>query len=167
MASENTSETILIVGLGSPIMSDDAIGLIVAQAIEDMHLENVETRQEAIGGLDIIPVLWGYRHAIIVDSIKTEQYEPGTVMIFDPEDFEPTVTNASAHDFNLATAMKIGREMEPEQMPVSVRFVAMEVEDLQTMQEKLTPKVEAAKQSMIDAVKYLIDEFRESFQKSN
>ena len=162
MSSEQTDDVILVVGLGSPIMSDDAIGLIVAQRIEDMHLEKVETRQEAVGGLDIIPVLWGYRHAIIVDAIKTEQYEPGTIMIFDPEDFEPTITNASAHDINLATAMAIGRDMEPEQMPVSVRFVAIEVEDLQTMREGLTEKVEAATDSAVNAVKYLIDEFQKS-----
>ena len=162
MSSEKTDDVILVVGLGSPIMSDDAIGLIVAQRIEDMHLDKVETRQEAVGGLDIIPVLWGYRHAIIVDAIKTEQYEPGTIMIFDPEDFEPTITNASAHDINLATAMAIGRDMEPEQMPVSVRFVAIEVEDLQTMREGLTEKVEAATDSAVNAVKYLIDEFQKS-----
>ena len=54
MGSEKTNDVILVVGLGSPIMSDDAIGLIVAQAIEDMHLDRVETRQEAVGGLDII-----------------------------------------------------------------------------------------------------------------
>ena len=162
MSSEQTDDVILVVGLGSPIMSDDAIGLIVAQKIEDMHLDKVETRQEAVGGLDIIPVLWGYRHAIIVDAIKTEQYEPGTIMIFDPEDFEPTITNASAHDINLATAMAIGRDMEPEQMPVSVRFVAIEVEDLQTMREGLTEKVEAAVEPAVNAVKYLIDEFQKS-----
>ena len=162
MSSEQTDDVILVVGLGSPIMSDDAIGLIVAQRIEDMHLDRVETRQEAVGGLDIIPVLWGYRHAIIVDAIKTEQYEPGTIMIFDPEDFEPTITNASAHDINLATAMAIGRDMEPEQMPVSVRFVAIEVEDLQTMREGLTEKVEAATDSAVNAVKHLIDEFQKS-----
>ena len=162
MSSEQTDDVILVVGLGSPIMSDDAIGLMVAQRIEDMHLDRVETRQEAVGGLDIIPVLWGYRHAVIVDAIKTEQYEPGTIMIFDPEDFEPTITNASAHDINLATAMAIGRDMEPEQMPVSVRFVAVEVEDLQTMNEGLTPKVEAALDKAVDAVRYLIDEFQKS-----
>jgi len=162
MSSEQTDDVILVVGLGSPIMSDDAIGLMVAQRIEDMHLDRVETRQEAVGGLDIIPVLWGFRHAIIVDAIKTEQYEPGTIMIFDPEDFEPTITNASAHDINLATAMAIGRDMEPEQMPVSVRFVAIEVEDLQTMREGLTEKVEAALDQAVNAVKYLIDEFQKS-----
>jgi hydrogenase maturation protease len=149
-----------VIGLGSPIMTDDAIGLTVAQRIEDENLEKVETRQEAIGGLDIIPEIWGYRHVIIVDAIQTGQYEPGTIMIFDPEDFKPTITNASAHDINLATAMKIGRDMEPERMPESVRFVAIEVEDLQTVQEHMTPKVEAAVAGAVDAVKHLIEQFR-------
>ena len=160
MGSEKTNDVILVVGLGSPIMSDDAIGLIVAQAIEDMHLDKVETRQEAVGGLDIIPVLWGYRHAIIVDAIKTEQYEPGTVMIFDPEDFEPTITNASAHDINLATAMRIGREMEPEMMPDEVCFVAIEAEDIGTVNEGMTPKLVAAKPSAVKAVLHQIERLR-------
>ena len=125
-------------------------------------LRALETRQEAIGGLDIIPVLWGYRNAIIVDAIQTKQYEPGTVMIFDPEDFAPTITNASAHDFNLATAMKIGRDMEPEQMPDKVIFVAIEVEDIQTMHEGMTPKVEACVDSAVDAVLHYIGEFQKS-----
>jgi len=160
--TDGRSENVLVIGLGSPIMSDDAIGLVVSEKIENMALEGVETRQEAIGGLDIIPVLWGYRNAIIVDAIQTGQYEPGTVMIFDPEDFEPTVTNASAHDFNLATAMKIGRDMEPEEMPDRVVFVAIEAEDLQTVREGMTRKVEDAVNRAVDAVLHHIDEFQKS-----
>ncbi|MBQ7701837.1 MAG: hydrogenase maturation protease [Candidatus Methanomethylophilaceae archaeon] len=160
--SDERSDNILVIGLGSPIMSDDAIGLVVSEKIESMNLDKVETRQEAIGGLDIIPVLWGYKHAIIVDAIQTEQYEPGTVMIFDPEDFAPTITNASAHDFNLATAMKIGRDMEPEQMPDQVIFVAIEVEDIQTMHEGMTPKVDAAVGKAVDAVLHYINDFQKS-----
>ncbi len=160
--SDERSDNILVIGLGSPIMSDDAIGLVVSEKIENMNLDKVETRQEAIGGLDIIPVLWGYKHAIIVDAIQTEQYEPGTVMIFDPEDFAPTITNASAHDFNLATAMKIGRDMEPEQMPDQVIFVAIEVEDIQTMHEGMTPKVDAAVGKAVDAVLHYINDFQKS-----
>ncbi len=160
--SDERSDNILVIGLGSPIMSDDAIGLVVSEKIESMNLDKVETRQEAIGGLDIIPVLWGYKHAIIVDAIQTKQYEPGTVMIFDPEDFAPTITNASAHDFNLATAMKIGRDMEPEQMPDQVIFVAIEVEDIQTMHEGMTPKVDAAVGKAVDAVLHYINDFQKS-----
>ncbi|MGN1045131.1 MAG: hydrogenase maturation protease [Candidatus Methanomethylophilaceae archaeon] len=154
------SDTILVIGLGSPIMSDDAIGLEVADEIERMGLDGVETRQEPVGGLDIIPLLWGYRNVIIVDAIKTEQYEPGTVMFFDPEDFDETIGDASAHDINLATGMRIGREVEPDMMPESVRFVAIEVEDIQTVHEGMTPKVLEAKPSAVRAVLHLIDGFR-------
>ena len=136
---DRRSDTVLIIGLGSPIMTDDAIGLEVVQEIEDMHLEGVETRQEAVGGLDIIPLMWGYRNVIIVDAIQTEMYEPGTIMFFDPEDFDETIGDASAHDINLATAMRIGREMEPEMMPDKVCFIAIEAEDIGTVNEGMTP----------------------------
>jgi len=158
----NDAKRILVIGLGSPIMSDDAIGLVIADAIEDLKLNGVETRQEAIGGLDIIPVLHGYDNAVIVDAIKTGSYEPGTIMIFDPEDFEPTVGDASAHGVNLATAMHIGRQMDPEVMPDSVRFVAIEVEDLQTVSETMTEKVQAAVPGAVDAVLHIISQFRSS-----
>lgn len=156
------SDEVLVIGLGSPIMSDDAIGLVVIDRIDAMNLDKVTTRQEAIGGLDIIPVLWGYKHAIIVDAIQTRQQEVGTIMIFDPEDFAPTITNASAHDFNLATAMKIGRDMEPEQMPDKVTFIAIEVEDIQTVHEGMTEKVEAAVDNAVDAVLHYIEEYQKS-----
>ncbi|MCL1904539.1 MAG: hydrogenase maturation protease [Methanomassiliicoccaceae archaeon] len=148
------SEKVLVIGLGSPIMTDDAIGLRVAGAVEDMRLPNVETRQEAIGGLDIIPVISGYRNVVIVDAIRTCMYDPGTVIIFDPKDFEPTVTNASAHEMNLATALKIGKLMDPENMPESVVFVGIEVQDIMTVSEKMTEKVEDA---LPDAVGTVLD----------
>ena len=148
---DSRSDTVLVIGLGSPIMTDDAIGLEVVQEIEDMHLEGVETRQEAVGGLDIIPVMWGYKHVIIVDAIQTGSYEPGTIMFFDPEDFDETIGDASAHDINLATGMKIGREMEPEMMPDKVIFIAIEAEDIGTVNEGMTPRLIEAKPSAVRA----------------
>ena len=159
---DERTDTVLIVGLGSPIMSDDAIGLVVVDEIERMGLPGVETRQEAIGGLDIIPVLWGYRNVIIVDAIQTRQYEPGTVMFFDPEDFDDTIGDASAHDINLATAMRIGRQVEPEMMPDKVRFVAVEAEDIATVNEGMTPKLIEAKPRAVEAVLHLLKEIQSS-----
>lgn len=159
---DERTDTVLIVGLGSPIMSDDAIGLEVVDEIERMGLPGVETRQEAIGGLDIIPVLWGYRNVIIVDAIQTRQYEPGTVMFFDPEDFDDTIGDASAHDINLATAMRIGRQVEPEMMPDKVRFVAIEAKDIATVNEGMTPKLVEAKPRAVEAVLHLLKEIQSS-----
>ena len=157
---DSRSDTVLIIGLGSPIMTDDAIGLEVVQEIEDMHLEGVETRQEAVGGLDIIPLMWGYRNVIIVDAIQTEMYEPGTIMFFDPEDFDETIGDASAHDINLATAMRIGREMEPEMMPDKVCFIAIEAEDIGTVNEGMTPRLVEAKPSAVRAVLHQLEQVR-------
>jgi len=154
------SDRTIVIGLGSPIMCDDAVGLKVSEAVESLRLRDVDTLQEAIGGLEILPMISGYRFAIIVDAILTGEYEPGTILIFEPESFDCTVANVPAHDMNLATAIKIGRQMDNSVMPEIIRFVAIEVEDLQTMSEEMTPKVAASVEHAKDAVLHLISEFK-------
>lgn len=151
---------IAVVGLGSPIMCDDAVGLRVSQAIEDMHLDSVDCHQEAVGGLDILPVIHGYRMAIIVDAIMTGEYGPGTIVIYSESDFDSKIGEAATHDVNLPTAIKIGRQMDPEIMPEKIMFIAIEVQDIKTMTETMTPEIEAAVPKACDAVLYLIDDFR-------
>ena len=150
----------VVIGLGSPIMCDDAVGLKVSEAVEALGLPDVDTLQEAVGGLEILPMVSGYRFAIIVDAILTGGYEPGTVLIFDPESFDCTVANVPAHDVNLATAIKIGRQLDNSVMPEVIKFIAVEVEDLQTMSEEMTPKVAAAVGPAKNAVLHLLAEFR-------
>ncbi|MDR1954525.1 MAG: hydrogenase maturation protease [Candidatus Methanoplasma sp.] len=151
---------VVVIGLGSPIMCDDAVGLKVSEAIEALGLPDVDTLQEAVGGLDIIPMVSGYRFAIIVDAIQTKDHEPGTVLIFDPESFDRTIADVPAHDVNLATAIRIGRQMDNGMMPEIIKFVAIEVEDLQTVSETMTPKVAAAVGPATNAVLHLLAEFR-------
>ena len=150
----------VVIGLGSPIMCDDAVGLEVSKAVEALGLPDVDTLQEAIGGLEIIPMISGYRFAIIVDAILTGDHVPGTVLIFEPESFDCTIADVPAHDMNLATAIRIGRQMDNSVMPEIIRFVAIEVEDLQTMSEVMTPKVAAAVGPAKNAVLHLLSEFR-------
>ncbi|MGI6471583.1 MAG: hydrogenase maturation protease [Candidatus Methanomethylophilaceae archaeon] len=158
--TEKLKDIILVIGLGSPIMCDDAVGLRIAEEIENMKIPDVETRQEAIGGLEILTVVRGYRYVIVADCIQTGSVEPGTVMIFDLEDFDSTVVPASAHDFNLATAFAIGRDVEPDTMPEMVKYVAVEAADIQTLSETMTPAVEAAVPSAVSAVLHIAEQFR-------
>lgn len=154
------NDRFMVIGLGSPIMTDDAIGLRVVQAISDMHLGQIDTLQEAVGGLEILPMIRGYGNVVIVDAIQTYQQKPGTVMIYDPDDFDDTIGNTFAHDINLATALKIGKQMDPYTMPDKVMFIAIEVQDIQTMSETMTPEVEASVGPAINAVLYLIDQLK-------
>lgn len=157
--TDRTSD-VAVVGLGSPIMCDDAVGLRVSQAIEDMHLDGVDCHQEAVGGLDILPVIHGYRMAIIVDAIMTGEYAPGTVMVYTEHDFDEKIAEAASHDVNLPTAIRIGRQMDPEIMPDKITYIAIEVQDIKTMTETMTPEVESAVPVACDAVMHFIDEFR-------
>lgn len=158
MNSGEGLEGIVVVGLGSPIMCDDAVGLRVSGSIEEMGLEGVDCRQEAVGGLDILPVIHGYRYAIIVDAIQTGQYGPGTVLLYKESDFDDAIAHAATHDVNLPTAMKIGRQMDPSLMPEEVRFVAIEVQDIKTVTETMTPEVESSVESACRAVLHLMKE---------
>ena len=149
-----------VVGLGSPIMCDDAVGLRVSQAVRDMGLEGVDCFEEAVGGLDILPVIHGYTHAIIVDAIQTGEYGPGTVMLMSERDFDDVVAEAATHDVNLPTAIKIGRKMDPELMPDTIDFVAIEVQDIKTVSETMTPEVEGSVDSARRAVLHIMESFR-------
>jgi hydrogenase maturation protease len=143
-------------------MTDDAVGLMVADAIEALKIPNVETMQESIGGLDIIPLMLGYKNVIVVDAIQTKACDPGTIIIFNPEDFAPTIVNASAHEMNLATAISIGRQYDPDGMPKAIRFVAVEVLDILTISESMTDVVTKALPDAIETVLGLIKEFQTS-----
>jgi len=160
MGLTDRESEIAVVGLGSPIMCDDAVGLRVSRAINDMHIESVDCHEEAVGGLDILPVIHGYRMAIIVDAIMTGEYGPGTILIFSEKDFDEKISEAASHDVNLPTAIKIGRQMDSDIMPERIMYIAIEVQDIKTMTEIMTPEVEAAVPSACNAVLHLIDEFR-------
>ena len=152
---------IAVIGIGSPIMTDDSIGLRLSEEIQAMGMPDVDCTQEAVGGLELLPFMRGYSYVVIVDAIQTWQYEPGTVLIFDVADFESTVNGGMpAHDTNIATAVAIGRQIDNSTMPLQIRFVAMEIEDMQTMSEELTPAVAAKKQSMLEAAISVIEGFR-------
>ncbi len=152
---------IAVIGLGSPVMTDDSIGLRVSQAIQDMGLDGVDCFQEAVGGIEVLPLLRGYSYAVFVDAIQTYEYGPGTVLIFDVADFESTVADVPAHDVNIATAIRIGRQMDPDTMPLGIRFVAIEIKDMQTMSETLTPEVASSQESAKGAVLHVIKGFRD------
>lgn len=159
-ASMALNGRIAVIGLGSPIMCDDAVGLRVSEAIDALSMDDVDCFQEAIGGLDILPVIHGYSHAIVVDAIQTGEYGPGTVLLFKESDFDEVITDAATHDVNLPTAIKIGRKMDPEIMPETISFVAVEVQDIKTVTETMTPEVEAAVDSATAAVLHLIEAAR-------
>lgn len=146
----------LVLGIGSPIMCDDAIGLRVVNELAAMKLEGVDLEEACCSGLDLIEVMMDYDRVIIVDAIIESGHPPGTVMELGAEAFADTVHGSNPHEANIATTIELGKRLAPERFPKEFRFVAIEANDVGTVTDKMTPEVEAALPEAVKTILRLI-----------
>ena len=145
MTLMDTYTRTLIIGLGNPLLRDDAVGLRVARQVRAALAErgDVEVAEEACGGLRLMERMVGFDRAILIDAIRSGR-PPGTVQTLDPREMR-TQHSASAHDVNLPTALALGRRTGARLPPDDqLRVIAVEAEDVETFGETMTAAVEAA-----------------------
>jgi len=148
----------LVIGLGNPVVRDDAVGLRVAQAIEPLlrGRSDVDVAEDVWGGLRLMERMMDFDRAVIVDAIVTGA-PPGTIHRLRVSDM-PTQRSASAHDVNLPTALAFGRQSGAH-LPADdqVLLVGIEAADILNFGEDLTPAVAAA---VPRAVQMVLEELR-------
>lgn len=131
----------LVLGLGNPILCDDAVGCRVAATLQQkVHDPDIDIREESLAGLDLLEMLSGYDRAIIIDAIQTGKGQPGRIYRLGPEALARTRHAASPHDVNLATALQLGEKLMLK-LPREIIIFAIEVEDVTTFSEECTPAV--------------------------
>lgn len=133
------NKSTLVLGIGNPILSDDAVGIILARKLEEKKpgLVVEQTNEAPVSLLDLIV---GYDRLIIIDSIKTGRGRPGELYRFKLEDFAPNADFTSSHGMDIATAFEVGRNLGC-RMPRSVSIYAVEIKDNLTFAEQCTPEV--------------------------
>lgn len=135
----------LIVGLGNPIMGDDAIGCRCVEAIEGafnpQEMTMVEVIQFFRGGISLMERLIGYDRVLIIDSITGSGLKPGAVRKLTLDEI-PSYTVNSPHDGSLKTALEFGRQMGVE-LPRQVDILAVEIEPKFEFSDRLSEPVEA------------------------
>lgn len=140
----------LVLALGNPILSDDAVGWEVADRITG-RAPDLNVLKESNATMDLIPTMAGYERLIIIDAIKTGSAEPGTLHRFTLDDFASTIRPTSPHDVNFATAFEMGRQMGYE-IPPDIRIYGVEVQELNKFAEGCTPEVAAAIDGIADRI---------------
>ncbi|MGZ3557661.1 MAG: hydrogenase maturation protease [Thermodesulfobacteriota bacterium] len=142
----------LLLGLGNPILKDDAVGLRVVRGLgRKVTEEEVHVEESSFANIDILDVIHSYDRLIIVDSIKTEGGKPGDLYRLDLDDLHSTLHLSCPHDINLATALELGKRLGME-IPGEIRIYAIEVEDNQTFCETCSPLVEEAIPRIIEEI---------------
>ncbi|MBM4146468.1 MAG: hydrogenase maturation protease [Nitrospira sp.] len=150
--------SILVLGIGNFLRSDDGVGLHVIEALRKEKTGDNIDLMEALSGLDILDAIKGYDRIILVDAIKTGG-EPGTIYELSLKDIQNKHTNHSfsTHlNMDLSTMLELGNRLFPGKIPKDIRVIAIEAEDVTTISDKCTPAVECAIPKAVEIIKGLI-----------
>jgi hydrogenase maturation protease len=136
----------LLLGMGNPILSDDAVGVRLAGDLARAlpAVPGLDVVEEcSVGGLNLLEVLEGYEQLIVLDAVKTEGGLPGDWYRFTLDTLQGTLHLTNIHDVNFATALELGQRLGmllPHRSNVHV--FAVEAEDVVTFSEHMTPALE-------------------------
>jgi hydrogenase maturation protease len=142
----------IIIGLGNPILTDDGVGVKVAQLLEetidlDAHPDLTIT-EASVGGLRLMESLLGYDRVVLIDAyyLNQETTKPGKIHHLSLDDLRsvsPTQHSTSAHDTSLVTALDAADKMGYK-VPQDFIIYAVEVENILEFSETPTPAVAKA-----------------------
>lgn len=142
----------LVLGMGNPILSDDGVGLLVAERLRTLPLpDGVEVRQSEVAGLRLLELVRGFTRVIIIDALQSgaeSGREPGEIVRYEAKDFKGGQRYGSAHSIGLGTILELGERLGLP-MPRDVVVYAVEAADVETFAEELSSPVAAAAERVI------------------
>lgn len=139
-----TSDKILLLGLGNDILTDDAVGLLIARQLRgefagDTRIVVHETQEMGLALLDFIT---GYREVVLVDAVQTNAAPPGTLHELDADGLK-NLTGRTPHFLGVGETLALGRKLDLA-MPEHVKIFAIEVADAHTLGTDLSPILQNA-----------------------
>ena len=147
----------LVLGMGNPILSDDGVGIRVAQEVgKQLNDPQVTVAETSEAGLRLLDSIVSYDKVIIIDAVQTEKGQAGQIYRMEPQDFSSAKYFPSPHQINLTTALELGKMLDLA-MPQKITIFAVEAKDVTSFSEKCTPEVERA---IPKAVKMVLAELR-------
>jgi len=140
----------VVIGLGSPIMGDDGVGLAaLAQLREGWLVDGVEWIDGGTWGMSLLPAIEDARRLVLVDAIAASK-EPGTIVILERESLPIYLERKlSPHQVDLRDVLAVAtlRGTLPEET-VAIGVQPHTVE----LGTTLSPAVEQAVDALVAAV---------------
>jgi hydrogenase maturation protease len=138
----------IVLGMGNPILCDDAVGIRLARDFRSQAKERPDVDYVidcSVGGLNLLDLVTGYDRLIVFDSIRGGGGPPGAWYAMTGDSFRETMNLTNVHDANFTTALELGRLMDAHVPGLEhVHIFAVEIVDNTTFCESMTPELEAA-----------------------
>ncbi|MFH1131814.1 MAG: hydrogenase maturation protease [Pseudomonadota bacterium] len=143
-----------IIGLGNSILTDDAVGHHVIREINEQlgdRFPDIQTLESEVAGFALIELMDGWDRVVLVDAIKFDNVEPGTILKISPNDLRTSLRLRSVHEVDLPTAIELGRR-SGFSMPKEIVVFAIQVQDMCTIGGDMTPSVAKAISRVVDQI---------------
>lgn len=150
-AAKRNEPTTLVLGVGNVIMSDDGVGVRVVQELKREYRfpHCVEVVDGGTLGLDLLPMLEGKSHLIMVDAVETGK-RPGTCVRLTGEELPIALeTRLSPHQMGLKDLLAVARLTGS--APTSMVLIGVQPRSIE-VDEELSPEVELQVETMKGAV---------------
>jgi hydrogenase maturation protease len=134
----------LVLGLGNEILSDDGVGIAIAQELE-RRLETTDLlriRATCEMGIALMDYIIGTDICLIVDAVKTCKASPGTIFELEEKDLS-CISGAAPHFIGVREVLSMGRILGFS-MPEKVRIFAIEAKDPYTIGTTISEEVQQA-----------------------
>lgn len=150
---------ILVLGMGNPILCDDAVGIRLARdfkkrlqvlasasASPAVAFPAVDVIEDCpVGGLNLLDLAAGYDRLIVFDSIATPDGTAGAWYAMTGTSYRETMNLTNVHDANFTVALELGRRIGTHlPAPDNIYIFAVEIADNTTFSETMTPQLEAS-----------------------
>ncbi len=126
----------ILIGLGSPIMSDDGLGLLLAGEVHK-RLSDFDLDLSCGGGFQVVDAILGYRVAVVIDAMVTGRFEPGALVRLDVGSDIMTLRSGPSHALNFVEAVEVARSCNAP-LPETIVIYAIEVKDPHTVGDQIS-----------------------------
>jgi hydrogenase maturation protease len=152
-----TTNRTLVLGLGNDILSDDAVGLHIAQQLRARLADrpNVDVIETCEMGLSLLDFMDGYRQVLIVDSVQTGKVPAGQMHEIEASELK-TLPEMSPHFLGIGEVLSLGTALGLN-VPQRVKILAIEVADPFTVSTTMTPAICQAVPAIIERAVNCID----------
>jgi hydrogenase maturation protease len=99
---------VLVLGMGNPILSDDGVGIIVANALEG-KVNGLDVATSAMIGLDLLDAVTGYDKVYLIDAMCTRDGMVGEVKKISKEGGAGTMHLFTSHGIHFFELMEMGK----------------------------------------------------------
>lgn len=147
----DTKRTVLVLGIGNLVMSDDGVGVKVVQRLQEEYPppDFVDFMDGGTLGLDILPRLEGIERLVIIDAVETGNI-PGTLVRLAGDQIPLALeTKVSPHQMGLKDLLSVSLLMG--NAPREMVLIGVQPGSIE-MDTELTPEVGAQMDAIIDLV---------------